>query len=126
MAWAMLVPGWKYSFIRAMPWTFFDLDVVDAVDVEEVVLVVVGEQALHLRRVHAAVRLGDVDDRQIQVGKDVDRHPRHGQQAAERDGDHGDHHGVTAAAWRRRSGSETSSPEAPLHQSPAFIVTTYY
>ena len=24
IAWAMSVPGWKYSFIRATPWTFFD------------------------------------------------------------------------------------------------------
>ena len=39
------------------------LDVVDAGDVEEVVLVIVGEQPFHLRRVHAAVGLGDVDDR---------------------------------------------------------------
>ena len=50
------------------------LDVVDAVDVEEVVFVVVGEQPFHLGRVHAAVRLGDVDDGQVQVREDVDRH----------------------------------------------------
>jgi hypothetical protein len=24
MAWAMLVSGWKYSFIRAVPWTLRD------------------------------------------------------------------------------------------------------
>ena len=72
---------------------FSALDVVDAVDVEEVVLVVVGEQPLHLRRVHAAVGLGDVDDGQVQVGEDVDRHAVDGQAAAQRDGDHEHHHG---------------------------------
>ena len=69
------------------------LDVVDAVDVEEVVFVVVGEQPLHLGRVHAAIRLGDVDDGQVQVGEDVDRHAVDGQAAAEGDGDHEHHHG---------------------------------
>jgi hypothetical protein len=46
-------------------------DVVNAVDVEEVVFVVVGDQPFHLGRVHAAVGLGDVDDRQIQAGENV-------------------------------------------------------
>ena len=69
------------------------LDVVDAVDVEEVVLVVVGEQPLHLGRVHAAVRLGDVDDGQIQVREDVDGHAVNGQAAAQDDGDHEHHDG---------------------------------
>ena len=53
---------------------FLRLDVVDAGDVEEVVLVVVGQKAFHLRRVHAAVGLADVDHRQVQAGEDVDRH----------------------------------------------------
>ena len=43
------------------------LDALDAVDVEEVVLVVVDDVPLHLRRAHAAVRLRDVDDRQIEI-----------------------------------------------------------
>ena len=51
------------------------LDVVDAADVEEVVLVVVGEEPFHLRRVHAAVGLADVDHRQVQGREDVDFHP---------------------------------------------------
>ena len=50
------------------------LDVLDAGDVEEVVLVVVGEVAFHLRRIHAAVRLRDVDRGRAQLRKDVDLH----------------------------------------------------
>ena len=86
----MSVPGWKNSFIRDTPWTFFDFDVMDAVDVEEVVLVVVGDQPFHLLRVHAAVGLADVDDRQVQGGEDVHLHPAEGQHAGE--GDAGDQH----------------------------------
>jgi hypothetical protein len=69
------------------------LDVVDAGDVEEVILVVVGEQSLHLCGVHAAVGLGHVDDREVEIGEDVDRHPEQGQPAAECDGRHQDHDG---------------------------------
>jgi len=86
------------------------LHVVDAADVEEVVLVVVGEEALHLRRVHAAVGLADVDHGQIEAREDVNFHaPReaggigepelladrsaHGQKAAQGDRQHHDHHG---------------------------------
>ncbi len=94
------------------------LDVMDPVDVEEVVLVIVGEEPLHLSRVHAAVGLADVDDGEVQIGKDVDRHPerktgddslhrgpqlevgkeveRHpgdGHEARERNGGDQDHHG---------------------------------
>ena len=66
------------------------LDVVDAIDVEEVILVVVREQSLHLGRVHATVRLGDIDDREVQVREDVDRHTEGGQNAPEYNG--GDQH----------------------------------
>ena len=69
-----------------MPWMFLRFDVVDAVDVEEVVFVVVGDQPFHLGGVHAAVGLGDVDDRQVEVGEDVDLHPGQGQAAAEDEG----------------------------------------
>ena len=55
--------GWKKSFMSAAPWIDLRFDVLDAGDVEEVVLVVVGDEPFHLRRVHAAVRLGDVDHR---------------------------------------------------------------
>jgi hypothetical protein len=67
------------------------LDVVDARNVQEVIFVIVGEQPLHLGRVHAAVGLGHVDHRQIEVREDVDRHPRHGQRTAEHDR-HDKHH----------------------------------
>ena len=43
----------------------------DAGDVEEVILVVVGEEPLHLRRVHAAVGLRDVDGRNAQRRKHI-------------------------------------------------------
>ena len=48
--------------------------VIDAGDVEEVILVVVSEIAFHLRRIHAAVRLRDVDGRIADLRKDIDRH----------------------------------------------------
>ena len=79
----MSVPGWKKIFIWAKPWMLLRLDVMDAADVEEVVLVVEGEQPFHLRGVHAAVGLDDVDDRQVEVGEDVDLHARQGQAAAD-------------------------------------------
>ena len=65
-------------------------DALDAADVEEVVLVVVREMAFHLRGAHAAVGLRDIDDRQIEVRKDVDRHPGDRQDGGERQADHGD------------------------------------
>ena len=68
------------------------LDVVDAGDVEEVVLVVVGEEPLHLLRVHAAVGLGHVDDRGVQVGEDVDRHAHDSKDGTQHDADNAYHH----------------------------------
>ena len=69
------------------------LDVMDARDVEEVVLVVIREIPFHLRRVHAAVRLANVDHRQIQAGEDVNRHLANRQHASQRHGNHRNHHG---------------------------------
>ena len=48
-------------------------DVVDAVHEQEGVFVVVGDEPFHLGGVHAAVGLGDVDDRLIQVREHVHR-----------------------------------------------------
>ena len=63
------------------------LDVIDAGDVEEVILVVVGEVAFHLRGVHAAVGLGDVDGGIADLRKDIDGHALEREDGAERDGD---------------------------------------
>ena len=48
--------------------------VLDAGDVEEVILVIVGEVTFHLRRVHAAVRLRDVNGGDAERRKNVARH----------------------------------------------------
>ena len=72
-------------------------DVMDAVDVEEVVLVVVGDQAFHLTGVHAAVGLSDIDDGEIEQGEDIDFHPTKGQSAACDESDHRHHDGNGAA-----------------------------
>ena len=60
------------------------LDVVDSRDVEKMVLVIVGQIAFHLRRVHAAIRLSHIDHRQVQAGKDVDSHLPNRQKASQR------------------------------------------
>src|SRR5213078_513640 len=79
------------------------LDVVDAVDVEEVVLVIVGEQPFHLGRVHAAVGLGDVDDGQVEGGEDVHAAAPGGEGAAEDDGGDG-HEDDVGVAQREANG----------------------
>ena len=73
------------------------LDVLDAGDIEEVILVVVRQVAFHLRRVHSAVRLRDVDRRYSERRKNIARHALQREQGAEHDGDHGDDHGRRAA-----------------------------
>ena len=84
-------------------------DVMNSGDVQEVIFVVVGEQAFHLGGVHSAKGLGYINDRQVETGENVDRHPldgkvdavlrevgvdalgAHGQKAGQRHGDQGDH-----------------------------------
>src|SRR5205823_9813976 len=66
------------------------LDVMNAADVEEVVLVVVRQQPFHLLGRHAAVGLGDVNDRQVERRKDVHLHAPVGQRARGDEGDHAD------------------------------------
>ena len=61
------------------------LHVLDAGDVEEVVLVVVGQVAFHLQRVHAAIGLRDVDGRDAQGGEDIAGHFFLGLPCAEED-----------------------------------------
>ena len=77
------------------------LDVMNARDVEEVVLVVEGEQRFHLRRVHAAVGLHDVDHRQVQIREDVDLHPTQGQPAADDQPGQCNHDGNWSAQGKR-------------------------
>ena len=67
--------------------------VIDAGDVEEVILVVVSQVAFHLGGVHAAVGLRDVDGRIADLREDIDRHALDGQNGAQRDGDQRHHHG---------------------------------
>src|SRR5262249_4583899 len=67
-------------------------DVVDAVDIEEVIFVVVGDQTLHLSRIQAAVGLRDVDDWQIKTWEDVYLHTAQRQPAARNEGNHRNHH----------------------------------
>ena len=54
---------------------FLRLDVMDAGDVQEMILVVVRQETFHLRRIHAAVGLADINHRQIEAGEDIDGHP---------------------------------------------------
>ncbi len=60
--------------------------VLDAGDVQEVVLVKVRQVPFHLCRVHSAVGLGDVDRRHIQRRKDVAAHAIEREECAEHDG----------------------------------------
>ena len=69
------------------------LHVIDAGDVEEVILVVVSEVAFHLRGVHAAVGLGDVDGGVADLREDIDGHALEGEDGAEGDGDQRDDDG---------------------------------
>ena len=47
----------------------------------------------HLRGVHAAVRLADVDDRHVERGEDIHADLGRRQEEAEDDGEHADHDG---------------------------------
>src|SRR4051794_29507428 len=47
------------------------LNALDSVDIEEVVLVVVGEEPFHLLWTHAAIGLSNINDWKIQIRKDV-------------------------------------------------------
>ena len=71
----------------------FAFDVIDAGDVEEVILVVVSEVAFHLRGIHAAVGLRYIDGRVADLGEDIDGHALEGEDGAEGDGDQRDDYG---------------------------------
>src|SRR5258705_4143732 len=51
----------------------FAFDMLDAGDVEEVVLIIVDDEPFHLRRVHAAVWLGHIQDGHPEIREDVPR-----------------------------------------------------
>ncbi len=61
------------------------LHALDSVDVQEVILVVIRDEPLHLLRTHASVWLRYVDDRQIEVGEDIDPGPHDGQNGRKRE-----------------------------------------
>ena len=73
------------------------LDVLDAVDVEEVVLVVGREQTFHLGGVHAAVGLADVNHRLIQRREDIHFLAVTRQTGTDEQGDHRHEDGVRPA-----------------------------
>ena len=73
------------------------LHVLDAGDVEKVILVVVREEALHLRRIHPAKRLRDVDRRDAERREHIARHARNREPSAEAHREHRDQDGHRAA-----------------------------
>ena len=61
-------------------------DMLDPGDVEEVVLVIVGDEPFHLRRVEPAVRLRHIQHGHPQVREDVPRHAIERQKTHQRSG----------------------------------------
>jgi hypothetical protein len=58
----------------------------DAGDVEEVVLIIIDDEPFHLRRVDAAVRLGHIQDRHPEFWEDVPGHAIERQKTHQCDG----------------------------------------
>ncbi len=69
------------------------LDVLNAVDVEEVVLVVIRDEPFHLLRAHPPIGLSDIDDRRVQVRQDVDAAAQDRERRGQQNGDRQDQHG---------------------------------
>jgi hypothetical protein len=59
----------------------------DAGDVEEVVLEVVDDEPFHLGRIQAAIGLSDIENRDTKIGKDVTGHPLDGEKTRHHQGD---------------------------------------
>ncbi len=93
----------------------------NAGDVEEVILVIIGEQALHLPGVHPAVRLRHINDGQIEGGKDVYLHPRHGEAAADHDRGNPHHDGDRMTQCEDDGIHETEIPGRWLDDGSAGI-----
>ena len=97
IAWLMLVPSMEHQLHERRALDAFTIHVVDAGDVEEVILVVVREVAFHLRGVHAAVGLRHVDGGVSDLRKDVGGHALDSEDGAQGDRDEGHHHGQRSA-----------------------------
>jgi hypothetical protein len=67
--------------------------VLDAGDIEEVVLVVVGQKPVHLRRIHATEGLRDVDRRITDSGKNIHRHTANRERCRSGEREHRDNDG---------------------------------
>ena len=67
------------------------LNRLNAGDIEEVIFVVVDEIPFHLRRRHSPERLRYINDRQVQVRKNIDGHSRDCQNRAKRNAQDDDH-----------------------------------
>jgi hypothetical protein len=57
------------------------------------ILVIIGDEPLHLGRIEAAVRLGDVNDGKVEAGENIHLHAKEGERAAQDNGQDADHHG---------------------------------
>ncbi len=66
------------------------LHAIESRDVKEVILVVVGKVAFHLRRVHSAIGLGHVDCGIADLRENIDGHPFQREHRAERNRYQGD------------------------------------
>ena len=92
IAWPMSVPGKNESSAQGDLLDVPRIDILDAVDVLEIQLELVDDEALHLVGAHADVIEEDVDLRDVQRGEDVHPHPAVGQHAAADQG-HDQHQG---------------------------------
>jgi len=72
---------------QGLAWDASAFHVIDAGDVEEVILVVVSQISFHLLWVHPTVRLGDVDHRIADLRKYIDRHSLKRQHGSKRNRD---------------------------------------
>ena len=64
----------KLQFNERITLNRFGFHMLDASYVEKVVLVIVGYETLHLRWIHASVRLGHIDDGNAEIGEHISRH----------------------------------------------------
>ena len=101
---------------------FLRLDVVDARDIEEMILVIVRQETFHLRRVHAAVGLADVDHREVQRGENIDGHLPNRQEPAQADANQRNHHGQRASQCKE---DKVHKPHAVDRGAPLWWCNKY-